>query len=71
MKGVKPSSSEWKSEIIIVIPHPHMVTLEGFEPSIHYRRGILSAMRIPVPPQSHILFLIRYNFIKIYWIVRS
>ena len=41
--------------------YPILVPLAGLEPARYFYRGILSPLRLPIPPQRRVYFFIEYS----------
>ena len=54
MKGIEPSQSAWKAEVLPLNYIRRLVLSIGVEPIRLHRRWILSPLRLPIPPTKQL-----------------
>lgn len=52
-KGIEPSSSEWKSEIIPLYEPCFLVRMTGLEPARSFEPGLLRTGSLPISSHPH------------------
>jgi hypothetical protein len=55
VKGIEPSSSAWKAEVLPLNYTRDVVPVAGIEPALQ-RNTILSRARLPIPPHRHFIW---------------